>query len=191
MDTQNNAAAAAPKAESAKVLDLRKNAGLLFTALAATVYGTPEHNAAKMELYKAEKLIEAQIAEERKAEAEQKAAEARNARIALRQNYGTALLAANAKGATQADKDALAAAELALDNALLPNHKSPAKTAEGTGGGGTKGATSEAIKASLLGHIAAGKTITEAKKLTEAEGFSRGTTGAVATAMIKAGEITV
>ncbi len=179
------------KAPSAKVVELQSAAAEAFKALSGKTYGTPEFNDAKLALYKAEKLVEAQIADEKKAEAEQKIADLRNERIALRTNYRDAILAGSGKNATQEQKDAILAAETALDNALLPNHKSPAKTAEGGQTGGTKGVTSEAIKASLLGHIAAGKTVTEAKKLTEAEGFSRGTTGAVATAMIKAGEITV
>lgn len=173
---------------SAAVIALQTAAADAFKSLSGKTYGTPEFNEAKLALYKAEKLIEAQIAEERKADAEQAAAEKRNERIALRTNYGAAILAASAKGAGQDAKDALTAAEVALDNALLPNHKSPAKTAEG-GTGAPKGATSEAIRESLLGHIAGGKTLAEAKKLTEAEGFSRGTTGSVATAMVKSGEL--
>lgn len=65
----------------------------------------------------------------------------------------------------------------------------PAATKTGTTSTGTKGATGARIRQAILDNIASGMTLTEAKKAIVEGGESRGTTGAVATQMIKDGEI--
>jgi hypothetical protein len=74
-------------------------------------------------------------------------------------------------------------------NRLLGSRPATAKT--GTTSTGTKGATGARIRQMILDNIAAGMTLTEAKKAIVEGGESRGTTGAVATQMIKDGEVTI
>lgn len=158
--------------------------------------------AISMEIYRKQQELSTEIANIRKHERELELQEARNARKALLD----AVIEAHEKvQASLADK------KMSIDekNAIYDDFKAkrdivyaeltarygsstPAKKAnDGTPKEpGTRGGTSAAIKELLLGHLAAGKTLTEAKKLVEAEGYSRGTTGTVATAMIVAGEAT-
>lgn len=156
--------------------------------------------AISMDIYRKQQELSTEIANIRKHERELELQEARNARKALLD----AVIEAHEKvQASLADK------KMSIDekNAIYDDFKAkrdivyaeltaryggstPAKKAnDGTPKEpGTRGGTSAAIKELLLGHLAAGKTLTEAKKLVEAEGYSRGTTGTVATAMIVAGE---
>lgn len=158
--------------------------------------------AISMDIYRKQQELATEIANIRKHERELELQEARNARKALLD----AVIEAHEKvQASLADK------KMSIDekNAIYDDFKvkrdivyseltarygssTPAKKAnDGTPKEpGTRGGTSAAIKELLLGHLAAGKTLTEAKKLVEAEGYSRGTTGTVATAMIVAGEAT-
>lgn len=158
--------------------------------------------AISMDIYRKQQELATEIANIRKHERELELQEARNARKALLD----AVIEAHEKvQASLADK------KMSIDekNAIYDDFKAkrdivyaeltarygsstPAKKAnDGTPKEpGTRGGTSAAIKELLLGHLAAGKTLTEAKKLVEAEGYSRGTTGTVATAMIVAGEAT-
>ena len=155
---------------------------------------------AQMEVYKIGKQIEAEIANLKKAEADAILAEKRNERVKLLDNYDSAVLALSnlPKNATAEAKnaagDAVKNSREIIVNELLAKFAGakPATTATGTATtatGAGRGATGELIKASLLGHIAAGKSNTEAVKATIAEGYTRGTTGAVMTAMKKAGEV--
>lgn len=158
--------------------------------------------AISMDIYRKQQELATEIANIRKHERELELIEARNARKALLD----AVIEAHEKvQASLADK------KMSIDekNAIYDDFKAkrdivyaeltarygsstPAKKAnDGTPKEpGTRGGTSAEIKELLLGHLAAGKTLTEAKKLVEAEGYSRGTTGTVATAMIVAGEAT-
>ena len=158
--------------------------------------------AISMDIYRKQQELATEIANIRKHERELELIEARNARKALLD----AVIEAHEKvQASLADK------KMSIDekNAIYDDFKAkrdivyaeltarygsstPAKKANnGTPKEpGTRGGTSAAIKELLLGHLAAGKTLTEAKKLVEAEGYSRGTTGTVATAMVVAGEAT-
>lgn len=173
------------------LIELQNDCKTLAAAWQKLTYGTPEYNDAKLALFKAEKLVDAKLSADKKAVAEQKEAEARQARIQLRTTYGAAILAANAKGAGQAEKDALTAAEVALDNALLPNHKSPSAP-KSEGSTGTRGNVSAEIRSLIIGFMKGGMTATEAVKACQEEangGHSRGTSGAVRTQMVKDGEI--
>lgn len=84
--------------------------------------------------------------------------------------------------------DAYHAAREAVVNRLLGSR--PAGAAKVSTGTGTKGATGTAIHELIVSGLAEGKSLTEVKKSIVEAGYSRGTTGAVATQMIKDGEIT-
>ncbi len=74
-------------------------------------------------------------------------------------------------------------------NALIGNVR--AATAKPAGAATTSGVapkgTSAEIREKLLAHVNGGVTLTEAKKLVMAEGYTRGTTGTVATQLIDEG----
>lgn len=186
---------AAPAVEptSPKLTELNAQLEGLLDAVDNAKRGTPEKKAAILAVFTHEKLIDAEKANIRKTEAENKKQEALNARLAFIQNYKAAVLAAAAKNAPQEAKDAELAAEDVLKNELSARYVSstPAKV-KGEGGAttGTKGATGADIKASIVEFMTAGQSATEAVKNTVAKGFSRGTTGAVRTQMVKDGEIT-
>jgi hypothetical protein len=168
--------------QSAKLTELRATYATLWATMIKQVAGSKEAMTASLDVFKTQKLVDAEIANIGKAAADAKLAEQRNARAKMADDLIAAVKAGNA--------DNIAAARELVVNELLAkySHSSPAKTGTGTG---TKGATSGAIREILLAEIASGHTVTDAKKAAEAQGYSRGTTGAVATAMIKAGEITV
>ena len=158
--------------------------------------------AISMDIYRKQQELATEIANIRKHERELELIEARNARKALLDAVIYALEAVintnNDKKATIEEKNAVYDDFKAKRDIVYAEltarygSSTPAKKAnDGTPKEpGTRGGTSAAIKELLLGHLAAGKTLTEAKKLVEAEGYSRGTTGTVATAMIVAGEAT-
>jgi hypothetical protein len=75
----------------------------------------------------------------------------------------------------------------AVVNRLLGSR--PAATGAAKTASGTKGATGSAIHDLIVSKIAEGKTLAEAKKEIVEAGYSRGTTGSVATQMIKDGEV--
>lgn len=183
----------APVAEptSEKLTELNGQLEGLLDAVDAAKRGTPEKKAAILAVFTHEKLIDAEKANIRKTEAENKKQEALNARLAFIQNYKTAVLAAAAKNAPQEAKDAEMAAEDVLKTELSARYQSstPAKV-KGEGETGTKGATGAEIKALIVEFMTAGKSATEAVKLTVEKGFSRGTTGSVRTQMVKDNEIT-
>ena len=158
--------------------------------------------AISMEIYKKQQELATEIANIRKHERELELIEARNARKALLDAVidanGALIAINNDKKATIEEKNAvyddfkakrdIVYAELtARYGSSTPAKKSNDGTPKEPG---TRGGTSAAIKELLLGHLASGKTLTAAKKLVEAEGYSRGTVGTVATAMIVAGEAT-
>lgn len=158
--------------------------------------------AISMDIYRKQQELATEIANIRKHERELELIEARNARKALLDAVIYALEEVvktnNDKKATIEEKNAVYDDFKAKRDVVYAEltarygSSTPAKKAnDGTPKEpGTRGGTSAAIKELLLGHLAAGKTLTEAKKLVEAEGYSRGTTGTVATAMIVAGEAT-
>lgn len=178
-EAQKPAPVAQPEPQSEKLTALKAELNDKWAKMVKLPAGSKEALDANLDVYKQQKLIDAEIANIRKAEADLKVAELRNARVAMMDNYDKA---------TGDDKAKL---REAIVNELLAKyaHSTPAKVATDGSTGGSKGATSAAIKEILLSEIAGGATVTDAKKAAEAKGYSRGTTGAVATAMIKAGEI--
>jgi len=163
---------------SPELVELNKQAAELAGAWQKTKYGTKEYNDAKAAMLAQEKLIDAEIKNIAKLAAEQKLADLRNERIAVRTNYKTAVLANVGKGANAETAAAELAAETELDNLLLPVHKSApaAKTS-----GGTRGATTQQIYDELNSRISGGMDATAAVKEVIALGFSRGTVGSVRT----------
>lgn len=190
------------KSEKRTELEAQKKAE--FEKFKTLEFDTPDWVASQMELYKIGVAIKGEIANLKNIEAEQLLQEKRNERIAL---VDKLLEAHDANMAAQADRKATIEAKNAaydvfknakevVTNELLGRYATakPKVTTDGTATtapAGERGATSAAIKASLLKHLAVpGTTIAAAKKAVEAEGFSRGTVGSVATQMIKDREIT-
>lgn len=152
-----------------------------------------------MEIYKKQNELAAEIASIRKMERELELQEARNARKALLDAVidanGALIAINNDKKATIEEKNAIYddfKAKRDVVYAELTARYGSSAPAKKTSGEqkepGNRGGTSAAIKELLLGHLASGKTMSAAKKLVEAEGYSRGTVGTVATAMIVSGE---
>lgn len=166
----------------AQLLDLE-------TAIDKAERGSQAKKDAVAAYFRHEKLIDAEKANIRKTLADNKKQEELNKRLLFIDNFETAVLAANVKNAPQEAKDAYLAAKDVLKNELSARYQtsSPAKAATDTTG--TKGATSADIEASIVEFMQAGQTATEAVKNTVAKGFSRGTTGAVRTQMVKDGKI--
>ncbi len=115
--------------------------------------------------------IDAEMSAIRKEQSAAKTAEARNAKIAEATNFV---------------ESAVASGDLTELINRIANGGSPAKKAVDSDGtakpAGERGATSARILAGLQANMAAGMTLTDAKKAVIASGESRGTTGAVATA---------
>lgn len=186
---------------SEKLTALNNDRKTKFQEAMALEYGTKEQNDALTAVFKIDGEIRAELSAIKQAEAAAKIAELRNgqiAKLAERDNALRALDAVNAnKKASDEEKQAAHDAFNALNepivNALLSKYAvaKPANVApDGTAKvAGTKGATSATIEGKLMAHINAGKTSTEAVKLVIEEGFSRGTTGAVRTQMVKDGKI--
>lgn len=178
-DATQPAGGTAPKAEPTSELltKLKADKKTAWAAmLACTDPESKEALDAQMNVLKINGGIKAEIARINKEEADAKTQELRNKRITVRVAYGAAVLAAAAKGAGQAEKDALIALETELDNLLLPVHVSAPKDA-GTSGAGTKGAKSAEIVAAYVAGKAAGKTDAQIKKELVEAGHAVGTVG--------------
>ena len=195
MTEVKNPVAPAPVAEptSPKLTELRANGEKLANAWQKTKYGTKEFNDAKLAMLQNEKEISAELAAIAKVEAEKKLAVLRSEKVAFITTFEAAVLA-DAKKSTDETKAAKQAAYDALVNLVLP--AAAVKTAKIAGeGGGTKGAVSSEIEAAIIAEMRAGKTATEAVKALQTnaynngQGYSRGTTGAVRTQMVKDGKI--
>lgn len=203
IETGNATVATPPPAKvysSDKLTELKNAKKEAWEKFQKQEFDTPAWHEAQLDVYKIGKQIDGEIALLKKAELDAEIAEKRNVRIALVDNYDTAVLALSGlpKNATQEAKDAattaVKAAREIIVNELLARYATskPATATNGTptnATAGGRGATGEEIKSKLLAYIAAGKTNTDAVKSVIAEGFSRGTTGAVMTAMKKAGEV--
>lgn len=150
----------------------------------------------KLEIFRIDKEISGEIANLTKQANEAAAAEKRNERLKLMDNYDAAVIAKNHADAEIAKiavgkrtpeqlavaneaNDAMQAARDIVTNELLARYatSSPAKTA--VVGGEKTGTKSAEIKALYIQYTGEGKTSTEAEKLIVAAGYSRGTTGAV------------
>lgn len=127
------AVAPAPEPTSDKLTEIRGRMADAFSKLQGTKFGTPEQKDASLELFKIENEEKAEIANIKKAEADAKVQEARNARIALLDNYDAAT------------GDAKVTAREALINALIPNSASLAKKSGETGGEAKGGSKTEEI----------------------------------------------
>lgn len=173
----------------ANLADLQLKAAEQFKSLSGCQYGSKEYNDAKLALYQTEQLIKGALAAQAKEEAEKKIAMEREKQITLRVNYRAAVLANTGKNANDATAKAEQEAADAIDNQLLAKYAKPAAVKSDGQTAGTRGATSAEIHSKLLAYINGGMTSTEAVKAVIAEGFSRGTTGAVRTQMVKDGEI--
>lgn len=148
---------------------------------------------ANIEIYKLQNLEKAEMANIARAENEKVVIEKRNERLKIADtliDFHAAMLALKAdKKALPAD---VTAAEEAfktqletVKNELLGKYanSTPAKPAAATNGdakpAGSRGATGAAIREKYIANKAAGMSNTDAEKAIVAEGFSRGTTGAV------------
>jgi hypothetical protein len=194
------AAAAKPEPQSETLTKLREEYKTQWAKMAGLEPGSTEAESAMLETYKVKKAIEAEIANIRKAEAEAVLAEKRSAIVG---KLDELLAAHDANLAVQADKkasieakneayDRLKNVRVELENRLLGGLSARATataTANSDKPAGTKGQTSKEIHDKLTAYIAGGMTSTEAVKAVIAEGYSRGTTGAVRTQMVKDGEI--
>lgn len=196
-----NVATVKPEPTSEKLTALRDERKAKFTEAMALEYGTKEQNDALTSVFKIDGEIRAEIANLKQAEVAAKIAELRNGQIAKLAERDAALRNLDAvtanKKATEEEKiaanDAFNALNEPIVNALLSKYataKPAAIAPDGTAKvAGTKGATSATIEDKLMGYINGGKTPSEAVKLVIEEGFSRGTTGAVRTQMVKDGKI--
>lgn len=148
-------------------------------------FGSKEALDANMEVFNLRKQIDAEIAGLKKAEQDAIVTEKRNARIKMVDDLIEAVReeAKLPKSASEADKTAASekvtklrepiATELSARYATSAPAKTDGKPA------GEKGATAKAIMEKYHAYVAAGQTSTEAKKSVIADGFSRGTVGAV------------
>jgi hypothetical protein len=168
-------------ATSEKLQQLQQEAAAQWEAIKGLEFGSKEFNDGQLAMFKLQNAIKAEQAAIAAAEANRKAEEARNAKIAIVDNYAAAVLAAAAKGATDEQKAAAAAMREQLVNLVVGAKVATATKpkGEGEGEGASKGATAAAIIAEYLSHLNAGMSDTEARKATIAAGYSRGTTGAV------------
>ncbi len=141
-------------------------------------YGTTEYNTAKLALLKHDKAIDEEINSIKKAIAEQKLAEQRQARIALADNFKIAVLANTGKQANETTAAAEKDAYDALCNALLPSNKPAVAPKEGAG---ERGKTTSEIYDLLKTRIDGGMEPGAAVKEVIALGYSRGTVGSVRT----------
>lgn len=172
-----------------------------FTSVMSLEYGTKEQNDGLTEVFAIDAKIRAEIAALKTAEKEAETAELRNKEVAKLAERDAALVAMNAefarKGATDdtkaITKEAFDKLNEPIISALLSKFggvKPASVSANGEAKtGGAKGGTSATIRQMILDHVAAGKTPTEACKLIVEAGYSRGTTGAVRTAMKNEGLI--
>lgn len=183
---------------SAKLTELQTLLSTQGESLKTLPVMSKEWNDAMLEIYKTNKLIDAEIAGIKRAENEAKIAELRNNRIAFVTNYKAAVIA---DFLVQNDKKADEAAKLASGENLLKLEEglktellktvpgsTPAKTAAaGDKPAGEKGATAKRIRG-YFDEIRAGNpsaTQTEIVKDIIARGESRGTTGAVVLAYMQ------
>lgn len=193
MTEVKNAAAPAAEPTSPKLVELKANGKTLASAWQKTEYGTKEFNDAKLAMLQNEKEISAELSAIAKADAEKKLAVLRSEKVAFIATYKAAVLA-DAKKSNDETKAAEQAAYEALVNLVLPAAAVKSATAS-SAGGGTKGAVSAEIEAGIIAEMKSGKTATEAVKALQTnaynngEGYSRGTTGAVRTQMVKDGKI--
>jgi len=145
-EAANQTAQTAPELTSAKLVEIQGKTAEAFAKLQGTKYNSPEYKDAKLELFKLDNEEKAEIANIKRAEQDAKVAEARNARIALVDNYD------------KATGDAKVAAREILVNELLARFSasSPAKKSGGekSSGGKTKSET-------IADMMAAGNTYDE------------------------------
>lgn len=147
-----------------------------------------------LEVYKIGEDIKKEIAEIRKHEAELLRKEKEAAIVKLFDDaiaaYANHLKVEGSKASIEeknAASNAYKEQREKVVNRLLGSR--PAAATTGKTPTGTRGATGSAIHQMILDNLAAGMTLTDAKKAIVDAGYSRGTTGAVATQMIKDGEI--
>lgn len=184
---------------SEKLTELQNHLAEQGEKLKTLVVMSTEWNDAMIEMFKTNKLIEAEISNIKKVENDAKVAELRNARIAVVANYKAAVIAdyvvQNDKKATDeaklASAESLTTLEEGLKTELLKTvpGSTPAKSAAAgtSAGGGEKGATTKRIRG-FFDEIRASNpaaTQTEIVKDIIARGESRGTTGAVVLAYMK------
>lgn len=139
-----------------------------------------------LDLFALQNDEKAEIASLKKAESEAKVQEARNAKTKLVDDFGAAAIenyiASNDKKLSIDDKnaknDTFHKLRENVVNAVLGSKPVTASTGTATATG-TKGETGTKIRDRYIALKAEGKTNTEAEKAIVAEGFSRGTTGAV------------
>lgn len=186
---------------SEKLTALKEQRKVKFTEAMTLEYGTKEQNDALTAVFKIDGEIRAEIAAIKQLEANAKIAELRNERIsqlAERDNLLRALDAVTANKKSTPEDIAVATdnfnkANEPILNALLSKYatvKPAAVAADGTAKpAAAKGATSQTIEDKLMAYINGGQTPSDAVKSVIAEGFSRGTTGAVRTQMVKDGKI--
>lgn len=189
------AAATATPLTSDKLEQLKKDLASSYTAERSAEIGSKEFLDARMASLKAESAVKAEEANLKAEDSAAKLAVLRNERVGKLNDYKSAVLVAHAvhadKKSSVDEKNAASDAEKALfdaiANELLGKYATvkPAKLAkDGTAkAAGTKGSTSMAIREKLLENQSAGMSYTENIKAVIAEGFTRGTTGTVATAM--------
>lgn len=174
---------------SQKLSELKQIGENLATNWQKTKYGSKEFNDAKLAMLQNDKEQILEIAAINKQEAENRLAVLRNERIKFVLDYKNSAIAANIKNASQELKDAEMSAYEALVNLVLPNRQAKQVDGSAKSSGEKRGSVSDTIHSKLVAYINEGKTSTEACKLVVEEGFSRGTTGAVRTQMVKDGEI--
>lgn len=182
--------AAEPNSEN--LTKLRAEMVTLWASMVACQPGTKEAMEANLTVFKHQKLIDAEIASIAQHERELVQIEKRNKKIRM---VDELLAAHDANKAAQADKKLPEADKNAANDSFRKLYDgvttellvsvSPAKQAGATSTGtnaGTRGNTSNEILVILKEEMAAGKSLTDAKKVAMYKGYSRGTTGSVATA---------
>lgn len=143
---------------------------------------------ANLEIFRLQNLIKNEQSKLDKLAKDQELSEKRNARVALADNLINAVLAAYGITERNTENDAqFKSQEDVVKNELLAKYatSTPAKKESDGSTTASKGATSQAIRERYIALTGEGKTSTEAIKAIIAEGFSRGTTGAVVLAYQK------